>query len=424
MDFSHFDPPQHPVLPDEKGFFGSYGGQYVPEILRPNLQELAQVFAEILTDKTFWHAYVNELHEFSGRPTPITFAKNLTKKLGGAKIFIKREDLNQTGAHKINNVIGQGLMMQRLGKKRVIAETGAGQHGVATATMAARFGLEACIYMGAEDVARQRPNVFWMEKLGAKVVPVEDGSRTLKDAINAALRDWTTHLQTTHYLLGTVCGPHPFPALVSYFQSIIGLEAREQMLRRIGRLPNRVYACIGGGSNAMGIFQGFFAREDVELVGVEAGGKGSKLGEHASRIASGQGKVGIAEGFKTIFLQTDDGQLIDSHSIAAGLDFVGISPILADWAEQGKLRVVQATDDEVLNALQLMMAEEGIIPALESSHALAAAFREASQLSKDDSILINLSGRGDKDIFTLAKYWKDPSWEAYLRNLLTQESAT
>lgn len=409
------DPPK-PLLPDENGFFGRYGGQYIPEILRPNLEELESTWRLLLKDQTFWHSFVNLLQEFSGRPTPITFAQNLTKKIGGANIFLKREDLNHTGAHKINNALGQGLLMQRLGKKRVIAETGAGQHGVATATMAARFGFEACIYMGEEDVERQRPNVFWMERLGAKVIPVEEGSRTLKDAINAALRDWSSNLESTHYLLGTVCGPHPYPALVSYFQSIIGLEARKQFLERMGRLPNKVYACIGGGSNAVGIFQGFLD-DEVELVGVEAGGKGSEKGAHASRIASGQGSVGIAEGFKTIFLQTEDGQLLDTHSIAAGLDFVGISPIIADWSEHGKVRIEQAYDEEVLDAAKMLIKEEGIIPALESSHAIACAIKEASKLSTNDNVLINLSGRGDKDIFSYGRVLGDHSWIEYLQTI-------
>jgi tryptophan synthase beta chain len=408
--------PPVPLLPDEQGFFGQFGGQYIPEILRPNLDELEQTWYALLKDKTFWHSFVNLVDEFSGRPTPITFAKNLTQKIGGAQIYLKREDLNHTGAHKINNALGQGLLMQRLGKKRVIAETGAGQHGVATATMAARFGFEACIYMGAEDVHRQRPNVFWMEQLGAKVIPVEEGSQTLKDAINAALRDWSGNLDSTHYLLGTVCGPHPFPALVSYFQSIIGLEARVQFFERTGRLPSKVYACIGGGSNAVGIFQGFL-NEAVELVGVEAGGKGSEQGQHASRIASGQGSVGIAEGFKTIFLQTDEGQLLDTHSIAAGLDFVGISPILANWAQQGIVRIEQAFDEEVLAAAQMLIKEEGIIPALESAHALSCAFKEAAKLDHNETVLINLSGRGDKDIFSYGRILGDQSWFDYLKNI-------
>lgn len=412
--------PPKPLLPDEQGFFGQYGGQYVPEVLKPNLNELEHAFYQALEDKTFWYSFINVVQEFSGRPTPITFAKNLTKKLGGPQIFLKREDLNQTGAHKINNALGQGLLMQRLGKKRVIAETGAGQHGLATATMAARFGLEADIYMGRVDVMRQRPNVFWMERLGARVIPVDQGSCTLKDAIDAALNDWLSSLETTHYLLGTVCGPHPFPALVSYFQSIIGLEAKTQLLERLGRLPTKVYACIGGGSNAVGIFQGFLD-SDVELVGVEAGGTGKESGEHASRIASGQGSVGIAEGFKTIFLQDENGQLLETHSIAAGLDFVGISPILADWHEKGMVRIEQAFDEEVLSAAKLFIKEEGIIPALESSHAIAFAIKEAKNLTENDVVLINLSGRGDKDIFSYARIFGDTSWVAYLKKIVEEQ---
>jgi tryptophan synthase beta chain len=421
MKQKEIDDLKPPLLPDSNGFFGEFGGQYVPEILKPNLDELSDEFYRAIKDKTFWPSFVNLVQEFSGRPTPVTFARNLTQKLGGAKIYLKREDLNQTGAHKINNALGQGLLMQRLKKKRVIAETGAGQHGMATATMAARFGFRANIYMGSEDIYRQRPNVFWMERLGATVISVAEGSCTLKDAINAALRDWSSHLETTHYLLGTVCGPHPFPALVSYFQRIIGLEARSQLLEHLGKLPTKVYACVGGGSNAVGIFQGFLD-EETELVGVEAGGKGKKNGEHASRIASGQGTVGIAEGFKTLFLQTEEGQLLDTHSIAAGLDFVGISPILADWAKKGKVRLEQACDDEVINAAKLFIETEGIIPALESSHALAQAFKEAVVLSKNDSILINLSGRGDKDIFSYARILGDHSWIQFLKHTIMESS--
>ncbi len=408
------DPPTHPVLPDNKGFFGEYGGQFVPEILHPNLVELTDAFNSIVGDKSFWLEFHQELQNYSGRPTPVTYLPNISKRLGGAQIYLKREDLNQTGAHKINNVIGQGLLMKRLGKPRVIAETGAGQHGVATATMAARMGLEAVVYMGSEDIARQRPNVFWMEQMGAKVVSVEDGACTLKDAINAALRDWVSNVDSTHYLLGSVCGPHPFPAMVAYFQSIIGLEARAQCLAQMGKLPDKVFACVGGGSNASGIFQGFL-NDAVELVGIEAGGKGHKLGEHASRIASHQGRVGIAQGTKTIMLQDDDGQLIDTHSIAAGLDYVAISPIFSEWVEQDKVRLEEASDDEVMAALKCLVQEEGIIPALESAHALAGAMREAAKLPKEQNVLVNLSGRGDKDIFTIARVFGDDTWVDYLQ---------
>lgn len=406
-------PLAEPLLPDKNGFYGQYGGQFIPEILRPNIEELQQLFAQILHDQDFWQQYLTELQQFSGRPTPITHAKNLSRYLGGANIYLKREDLNQTGAHKINNVIGQGLLMQRLGKKRVIAETGAGQHGVATATMAARFGFEACIYMGAEDVARQRPNVFWMEKLGAKVISVADGSCTLKDAIDQAMRDWVSNLTTTHYLLGTTCGPHPFPALVSYFQSVVGLEARAQMLALTGKLPERVYACVGGGSNALGIFQGFMD-DAVELVGVEAGGIGDAPGQHAARLATKQAQIGIAQGYKTEFLQNDDGQLMDTYSVAAGLDYVGVSPILAHWAQTGKMRTLLARDHDVLDALKLVIKHEGIIPALESAHGIAGALKEAATMPADQSVLINLSGRGDKDIFTIANAFDDASWREFL----------
>jgi tryptophan synthase beta chain len=309
--------------------------------------------------------------------------------------------------------MGQGLLVKRMGKTRVIAETGAGQHGVATATMAARFGFDCTIYMGEVDVERQRPNVFWMEQMGATVVPVTDGTRILKDAINEAFRDWVTHMDSTHYVLGTACGPHPFPEMVSWFQSIVGKEARSQFLKREGRLPSRVFACVGGGSNAMGIFSGFF-EDDVELVGVEAAGRGLDSGEHASRLCSGDASVGVAQGYKTYFLQDGDGQMRETHSIAAGLDYVGVSPILSDLKEKGRVRFEGATDREVIAALRLTMKKEGVIPALESAHAFARAFREAPQMSSDDTILINQSGRGDKDIFTIADAFDDPKWKQFI----------
>jgi tryptophan synthase beta chain len=408
------DKPSRSLLPDKDGFYGSYGGRYVPEVLYPNLVALEKVFYDAMAEPAFWSAYVKELQNFSGRPTPLTHATNLTKQCGGAQIYIKREDLGQTGAHKINNVIGQGLIAKRLGKTRVIAETGAGQHGVAVATMAARFGFEAVVYMGAEDVERQRPNVFWMERLGAKVVAVEKGSRTLKDAINEALRDWSANPDSTHYVLGTTCGPHPFPAMVSYFQNIIGIEARAQILAATGKLPKRVYACVGGGSNALGIFQAFID-DDVELVGLEAGGKGKGLGKHASRIAGGEGSVGIAQGYKTLFLQNRDGQMLETHSVSAGLDYVGISPIIADLWEKKRVRLERASDAEAVAALKTLVAAEGIIPALESSHGVAGMLREAGKLSSSDSVIVNLSGRGDKDIFTIAEALQDKSWLEFLR---------
>ncbi|MDH3349143.1 MAG: tryptophan synthase subunit beta [Desulfobulbaceae bacterium] len=397
----------------KKGYFGQWGGMFVPEILHETFMQLIEAYEAARADSTFWQEYLEVMANYSARPTPLTYAHNLTKHFGGAQIYIKREDLNQTGAHKANNVMGQGLLVKRMGKKRVIAETGAGQHGVATATMAARFGFECVVYMGEEDVIRQRPNVFWMEKLGAKVVPVRDGARTLKDAINEAFRDWVTLMDSTHYVLGTVCGPHPFPEMVAWFQSIIGQEARRQIIDQHGKMPARVYACVGGGSNAIGVFQGFLD-EDVELVGVEAGGKGLDTGQHASRMKGDRAAPGVTQGYKTMFLQNKDGQMIDTHSIAAGLDYVGISPILADLGEKGRVRFEAATDTEVLDALTLTMRTEGVIPALESSHAFVQAFKEAPNMSPDEAIIINMSGRGDKDIFTIAKAYDDPSWKEFI----------
>ncbi len=406
-------PPAAPLLPDARGYFGAYGGAYVPEILVPNVRELARAFDEARGSPEFWRDYTRELATFSGRPTPVTYLGNLTAALGGAKLYMKREDLGQTGAHKVNNVIGQGLIARKLGKTRLVAETGAGQHGVATATLAARFGFEAVVYMGAEDVERQRPNVFWMERMGTRVVPVEDGSRTLKDAINEALRDWASNLETTHYVLGTACGPHPFPAMVAWLQSVVGLEAKAQLAAE-GLTPRQVYACVGGGSNALGIFQGFLGDPAVELIGVEAGGRGMLPGEHAARIAGGGGTPGIAQGYETLFLQNEEGQMIDTHSVAAGLDYVGVSPIIADLADRKRIRMERASDAEVVSAVEMLMRHEGIIPALESAHAVAGALRAAPKLARSDVILINLSGRGDKDIFTVASALGDEKWARFL----------
>lgn len=397
-----------------RGYYNGFGGAYLPEILVATFDQLEKVFQEAKNDPEFWQTYENLMATYSCRPTPITFAENLTRYFGGPRIFIKREDLNHTGAHKANNVMGQGLLVKRMNKTRVIAETGAGQHGVATATMAAKFGFDCTIYMGQVDVERQRPNVFWMERLGAEVIPVKEGTRILKDAINEAFRDWVTHMDTTHYVLGTACGPHPFPEMVSYFQSIIGKEARNQMLKTHGRLPTRVYACVGGGSNALGIFSGFLNDPAVELVGVEAGGKGLDTGEHASRLCSDDAAIGVAQGYKTYFLQNHDGQMKETHSIAAGLDYVGVSPILSHLKETGRVRFEAATDDEVVAATALTIRKEGVIPALESAHAFAQAFREASKLSNNDIILINQSGRGDKDIFTVADAFDDPKWQQFI----------
>ena len=398
-----------------RGYFGEFGGAFLPEILVATFDELESAFDGVRADPSFWNEYEQIMRTYSGRPTPLTYAENITRALGGARVYIKREDLNHTGSHKANNVMGQGLLVRRMGKRRVIAETGAGQHGVATATMAAKFGLKCTIYMGEVDVERQRTNVFWMQRLGAEVVPVRNGSRTLKDAINEAFRDWVSNMDTTHYVLGTACGPHPFPSMVAYFQAIIGKEAREQILQIEGRLPSRVYACVGGGSNALGVFSGFIDDCSVELVGVEAGGKGLSSHQHAARLASSDASVGIAQGYKTFFLQDSDGQMLDTHSVAAGLDYVGVSPMLSHLHKTRRVRFEIATDSEVIAALAYTVRMEGLIPALESAHAFARAFAEVGQLSPADSIIINQSGRGDKDIFTIADAFGDPDWQQFIK---------
>jgi len=405
-----------------RGYYGEFGGAFVPEILFSTFEELLGAFEEAKNDPSFWQEFEHTMSTYSCRPTPLTFAENLTRHFGGARIYVKREDLNHTGAHKANNVMGQGLLAKRMGKSRVIAETGAGQHGLATATMAAKFGFKCTIYMGELDVERQRPNVFWMERLGAELIPVRDGTRILKDAINQAFRDWVTNIDDTHYVLGTACGPHPFPEMVSYFQKIIGKEARKQILEIEGKLPSRVYACVGGGSNAVGLFSAFLD-DDVELVGVEAAGKGLETGCHAARLASRDGTVGIAQGYKTYFLQDKDGQMKETHSVAAGLDYVGISPILASLREVGRVRFEAATDREVLDAFSLTLRKEGLVPSLESAHAFAQAFKEASDLSKDHVILINQSGRGDKDIFTIADAFADPKWHRFIQKKALEYAA-
>ncbi len=407
------------VTPTETGFYGPYGGMFIPEILRSTFDELIDAFQQAKADPQFWRDYVELMQSYSCRPTPVTPLNNLSQFFGGrVKLLCKREDLNQTGAHKANNVMGQGLLVQRMGKRRVIAETGAGQHGVATATMAARLGLECTVYMGATDVERQRPNVFWMEQLGATVIGVTEGTATLKDAINAAMRDWTESMEDTHYVLGTVCGPHPFPEMVSWFQSIIGHEARDQVRALTGHLPDHIYACVGGGSNASGIFLPFVDDRGVELVGVEAGGHGLASGEHAARLAGGT--VGIAQGYKTYFLQDEEGQMRHTHSISAGLDYVGISPILSHLADTGRIRFTAAPDEAVVEAAKLLIRKEGIIPALESSHALAAILDEMTDLPQGDSVLFNLSGRGDKDIFNIAEAIGDEKWKEFIRQKAAQ----
>ena len=401
---------------EREGYYGQYGGAFVPEILQTTLDELKQAFGQAKDDPAFWTEYEQVMQTYSCRPTPISYLENLTRELGGAHLFLKREDLNHTGAHKANNVMGQGLLVKRMGKRRVIAETGAGQHGVATATMAARFGFECTVYMGEEDVERQRPNVFWMEQLGATVVPVTDGTATLKDAINECFRDWAFSMEDTHYVLGTACGPHPFPQMVAYFQSIIGRESRQQILKQAGKLPDRIYACVGGGSNATGMFLAFLDDEAVELVGVEAGGLGLDSGQHASRLAGEDGAPGVAQGYKTYFLQDDEGQMRDTHSVSAGLDYIGVSPILAYLHEVGRVRFEAATDEEVIDALRRLMRGEGIIGALESVHAVAGALREVGDMDADQVALINLSGRGDKDIFTIGDALGDERWQQFLKD--------
>jgi len=403
------------MIRSDNGFFGEFGGRFVPEILLPALTELEDLFFGLRDDPDFWQEYLTLTQEFSGRPTPLTPLRRLSKQLGGAQIWLKREDLNHSGAHKINNVLGQGLLVQRMGKQRVIAETGAGQHGLATAIMAARMGLEATIYMGAEDIERQYSNVFWMRQLGANVVGVTTGAQTLKEALDEALRDWAATVESTHYVLGTACGPAPFPELVSYFQSVISAEIKEQAMKQMGRLPDEIVACVGGGSNAMGAFAEFLENPEVKLVGIEAGGISLADGQHSIRLSQNTGETGIAQGYKTLFLQNDDGQLGDTHSIAAGLDYVGVSPILAYLSQQGRVIPDSATDAEVTEAFSLLMKTEGIIPALESAHGLAGGFKRARQMKPEQNMVINLSGRGDKDIFTVARAFPQPEWAGFLQ---------
>jgi tryptophan synthase beta chain len=392
------------VFPDLNGHFGVYGGSFVPETLMHPLEELKAAYAEARADESFQREFETLLREYVGRPTPITFAERLTGHLGGARIFLKREDLNHTGAHKINNAVGQILLAKRMGKPRIIAETGAGQHGVATATVCALAGLQCVVYMGTEDMRRQALNVFRMRLLGAEVVGVESGSKTLKDAINEALRDWVTNVADTHYLLGSVLGPHPYPMMVRDFQSVIGREARAQMLERCGRLPDYLVACVGGGSNAMGLFHAFLNDAEVKMIGVEAGGRGFALGEHAARfLEEGGGRVGVLQGTRSYVLQDDRGQIALTHSVSAGLDYASVGPEHAHLHDHGRAEYVSADDDEALEAFQLLAKMEGIIPALESSHAVAHVVKLAPRLSKDEIVLINLSGRGDKDVNTVAE---------------------
>jgi len=385
-------------VPHSPGRFGAYGGRYVPETLVAALEELESEYAQARRDRRFHQELDRLLRDYAGRPTPLSFARRLTEKLGGARIFLKREDLLHTGAHKINNCLGQALLAVRMGKRRIIAETGAGQHGVATATVCALMGLECVVYMGTEDMRRQELNVFRMRLLGAEVRPVDSGSRTLKDAINEAMRDWVTNVRTTHYLLGSVLGAHPYPTMVRDFQSVIGREARAQIRKAAGRLPSMVIACVGGGSNAIGIFHAFLGDKKVRLVGVEAGGRGSELGQHASRVAIPGGAPGVLQGTFSYVLQDAAGQIAPTHSVSAGLDYPAIGPEHAALKDSGRAEYVSASDAEALAACKLLSQTEGIIPALESAHAVAECAKRAPEMKKTDVVLVNVSGRGDKDM--------------------------
>ena len=388
------------MYPDARGHFGKFGGVFVAETLMQPLAELRAAYEHYRSDPAFQEEFAEDLRLFVGRPSPLYPAKRLTEAFGGARIYLKREDLNHTGAHKINNTVGQALLAQRMGKKRVIAETGAGQHGVATATVAARLGMECVVYMGEEDMKRQAINVYRMKLLGATVVPVTSGSKTLKDALNEAMRDWVTNIDNTFYIIGTVAGPHPYPAMVRDFQAIIGGEVRYQIMEFEGRLPDALIACVGGGSNAMGLFYRFLDDPQVALYGVEAGGEGLATGKHAAPLTAG--RVGVLHGNRTYLMETDDGQIIETHSVSAGLDYPGVGPEHAWLKDSGRANYVAVTDDEALEAFHVLTRIEGIMPALESSHAIAYAKKLAPQLGRDKVIVINLSGRGDKDVHTIA----------------------
>lgn len=391
-----------PVMPDASGHFGPYGGVFVAETLIPAIEELRLAYQSCRDDPEFMAEFHYELKHYVGRPSPIYHARRWSERLGGAQIYLKREDLNHTGAHKVNNCIGQALVARKMGKPRVIAETGAGQHGVATATVAARYGMECVVYMGAEDVRRQAANVYRMKLLGATVVPVESGSRTLKDALNEAMRDWVTNVHNTFYIIGTVAGPHPYPMMVRDFQSVIGEECIEQMPELTGRQPDYVIACVGGGSNAMGIFHPYVGHSEVKLVGVEAAGEGIETGRHSASLSAG--RPGVLHGNRTYLLQNDDGQIIETHSISAGLDYPGVGPEHAWLKDSGRAEYVGVTDADALQAFHDLCRLEGIIPALETAHALAYAARLAPTLDRDRVLLVNLSGRGDKDMHTVAEY--------------------
>ena len=383
-------------MTEKQGYFGNYGGRFVPETLIPALDELTAAYQAIKNDANFWLEFESLCHHYAGRPTPLYFAERLTAQCGGAKILLKREDLTHTGAHKINNALGQVLLAKKLGKRRIIAETGAGQHGVATAAVSACMGLQCVIYMGEEDIQRQKLNVFRMRLMGAEVRPVSSGSRTLKDAISEAFRDWVSNIRNTHYLLGSVVGPHPYPSMVRDFQAIIGKETREQMLIEYHRLPDYIVACVGGGSNAMGIFYPFLGDSEVRLIGVEAAGRGLETGEHAATLMAGS--IGVLHGSKSYVLQDKNGQIMETHSISAGLDYPGVGPEHSYFKDSGRATYTSTTDQEALDGFQMLCHTEGIIPALESSHAIAHAVKLAGTLNKEEIIVINLSGRGDKDL--------------------------
>ena len=387
--------------PDEHGHFGMFGGIFVGETLMPALEELNTVYARLKQEKAFWAEFHDDQAHYVGRPSPLYNAKGMTKVLGGAQIYLKREDLNHTGAHKVNNTIGQALLARAMGKTRIIAETGAGQHGVATATVAARLGLECHVFMGSEDTKRQAANVYRMKLLGATVVEVDSGSKTLKDAMNEALRDWATNVDSTYYIIGTVAGPHPYPMLVRDFQSVIGRETRQQSLEQCGRLPDSLVACVGGGSNAIGLFHPFLHDESVRMIGVEAGGLGLETGKHAAPLSTG--KPGVLHGNRTYLMNDEDGQILDTHSVSAGLDYPGVGPEHAWLKDIKRAEYTSVTDQEALDAFRFLTRTEGIIPALESSHALAYAMKVAGDLPKEHLMVINLSGRGDKDIHTVAQ---------------------
>ncbi len=391
---------QNNNLPDENGHFGPYGGKFVAETLMGPLEELTEAYTRYLKDPEFLVELDDELHHYVGRPSPLYHAKRWSEILGGAQIYLKREDLNHTGAHKVNNTVGQALLAKRMGKTRIIAETGAGQHGVATATVAARLGLECIVYMGSEDIKRQSTNVFRMKLLGATVVPVESGSKTLKDALNEAMRDWVTNIDDTFYIIGTVAGPHPYPVMVRDFQTVIGREAKQQCLEQAGRLPDALIACVGGGSNAIGLFYPFLDDKDVAIYGVEAGGLGLETGRHAAPLNAG--RPGVLHGNRTYLMEDDNGQIIETHSISAGLDYPGVGPEHSWLKDSGRAKYVVINDDEALQAFHDLTKIEGIMPALESSHALAYAAKLAPKMKKDEIIILNLSGRGDKDIQTVA----------------------